>query len=139
MMLGSNLRNFIDQNEQEMKQTIRNYINESMNLTVKWYEFKAWRFDYKICQKFLLQMYLLHELLTILVTKLLVMRNIKFLVTNLLVTRNVNISCDKFICHDKCQLFLLHFYLAWEIWIFLVMFFYLFIYIAINLDKYKPW
>ena len=27
-MSGSNFRNFIDQNGQEMKQTIRNYVNE---------------------------------------------------------------------------------------------------------------
>ena len=27
-MSGSNIRNFIDQNEQDMKQTIRNYVNK---------------------------------------------------------------------------------------------------------------
>ena len=87
-MSGSNLRNFIDQNEQEMKQTIRNYVNKINVVNSK---LKSWRFGYKTCPKFLLQMYLLHEMLTI-------------LVTNLLVMRNINISCDKFISHLKCQL-----------------------------------
>ena len=66
---GSNPRNFIDLNEQEMKQTIRNYENKINVVNSK---LKSSRFSYKTCPKFLLQMYLLHEMLTILVTNLLV-------------------------------------------------------------------